>query len=232
MSCTHTGQHQPGRLPYPEALPRRPGPCAAQGLRRAGLSPQAVHCVGHGFRVRGCPPSAESPRFLRADFARLVRFWDPLRRRRRPEASSPGAPRQAPAAASPSRRAFACWDGLLYRLSPRCDCLCVPGALQTQVLLRWADISAVTNHWVASTAVEEIRAHLPDLSAHQGRPPAATAGPPAALLYHLPCPTRCGGIGAATGATGAPPPIPSAGFTVEAAPPGELGTALVGRTVL
>ena len=144
MSCTHTGQHQPGRLPYPEALPRRPGPCAAQGLRRAGLSPQAVHCVGHGFRVRGCPPSAESPRFLRADFARLVRFWDPLRRRRRPEASSPGAPRQAPAAASPSRRAFACWDGLLYRLSPRCDCLCVPGALQTQVLLRWTDVSAVT----------------------------------------------------------------------------------------
>ena len=31
---------------------------------------------------------------------------------------------------------------------------------------------------------------------------------------------------------GAPPPIPPAGFTVEAAPPGDLGAALVGRTLL
>ena len=34
------------------------------------------------------------------------------------------------------------------------------------------------------------------------------------------------------GAAGAPSPIPPAGFTVEAAPPGDLGDALVGRTVL
>ena len=34
------------------------------------------------------------------------------------------------------------------------------------------------------------------------------------------------------GAAGAPPQIPPAGFTVEAAPPADLGAALVGRTVL
>ena len=35
-----------------------------------------------------------------------------------------------------------------------------------------------------------------------------------------------------TGLAVAPPPIPPTGFTVEAAPPGDLGAALVGRTVL
>ena len=34
------------------------------------------------------------------------------------------------------------------------------------------------------------------------------------------------------GAAGAPSPIPPAGFTVDAAPPGDLGVARVGRTVL
>ena len=33
-------------------------------------------------------------------------------------------------------------------------------------------------------------------------------------------------------AAAAPPPIPPAGFTVDLAPPGDLGAALVGRTIL
>ena len=35
-----------------------------------------------------------------------------------------------------------------------------------------------------------------------------------------------------TGTAVAPPPIPMTGFSAEAAPPGDLGTALVGRTLL
>ena len=69
-SCTTRSCHS-GRLPYPEALPRCPGPGAAHGLRRAGFGAWAIHRFSRGprFRLRGrwprCRVASLSARRLR-----------------------------------------------------------------------------------------------------------------------------------------------------------------------
>ena len=80
--------------------------------------------------------TAEAPRFLHADFAASVRaalpadpVLGPLVAAAQAQAPSPvDASGAALDASTPSRRAFVCRDGLLYRLSPRGDRLCVPSA--------------------------------------------------------------------------------------------------------
>ena len=198
-------QSSSGALAKP-ALPRRPGSCAAHGLRRAGLSPRAVHRVRRGFCVRGCRPLRRVPslparRFRGRDSRGAQRIRGGARQRRR----RPPARGLAPAglAASPSRRVFASRDGLLYRLSPRGDRLCVPGALQTQVLhelhatplgghfgrdktlalarrlVWWPGLPAAVEEYVRTCPTcQRVKAdHLP----------------PASLLYPLSVPTRRGG---------------------------------------
>ena len=158
MSCIHSGPHQPGRLPYPEALPRRPGPCAAHGLRQPDSALELF--VRHASAFVAAGPFAESPHFLHADFAAGIRAAFPsdpvtvltlLTAAAQAQASSPGAVLGAPpAAASPLRRAFAWRDGLLrgFRLSPRGGRLCVSGRFRrrccmSRTPLRWAGDSAV-----------------------------------------------------------------------------------------
>ena len=125
--------------------------------------------------------AAEWPRFLHADFAAAVRTALPSNPILGPLAAA--AQGQDPSAAQPSRSAFVCRNGLLYLRSRRDDRLCVPaaGALRAQKL-----------HLLHITPCGGggVRAHLPDVSARQGRPDHL---PPAGLLYPLQVRTRRGG---------------------------------------
>ena len=92
-----------------------------------------------------------------------------------------------------------------------------PGNGRPYVLVRWTGLEAAGDTWEpldnlinceAAIAAFE-RATVTGVHSRPAPPP-----PPLA------------------GAASAPPPIPPTGFTVEAVPPGDLGVALVGRTVL
>ena len=106
----------------------------------AGQAP-AVAFVAAGHSAA---PAEESPRFLHADFAAAIRaalpsdpVLGPLVTAAQLPTPSTGAAAGTPCdAARPPRRTFVCRDGLLYRLSPRGDRLCVPaaGGLRTLVL--------------------------------------------------------------------------------------------------
>ena len=96
------------------------------------------------FVTAGPAQAAESPRFLHADFAAALRaalpsdpVLGPLAAAAHARAPAPVDASGAPCDASdPPRRSFVSRDGLLYRLSPRGDRLCVPavGTLRAQVL--------------------------------------------------------------------------------------------------
>ena len=84
------------------------------------------------------------------------------------------------------------------------------------VLVRWFGLDAAGDTWEPLDNLTDCEAAIAAFEQAAGRfllRPAQPSPPLAA-------------------ASGEPPPIPPAGFTVEAAPPGDLGAALVGRTVL
>ena len=83
-------------------------------------------------RPASCTPISRL-RFARG--SPLTRSLGPLRRQHRRRSPARGLPpTPGPLRRIPRIRLVGpChWDGLLYRLSPRGDCLCVPGALQTR----------------------------------------------------------------------------------------------------
>ena len=125
-------------------------PPTAWTLRRTRATPSRTQPSSSSPRPawlpRWWPPAPPQSRpasctpISRLRFARgspLTRSWGPLRRQRRRRPPARGLPptprplRRIP----PLRLVGPCHrNGLLYRLSPRGDCLCVPGALQTQGL--------------------------------------------------------------------------------------------------
>jgi len=167
-----------------------------------GAAPAAV------FVTAGSTP--EAPRFLHTDFAASVRaalpsdpVLGPLVAAALVQAPSPvDASCAALDAASSSRRAFACRDGLLYRLSPRGDRLCVPaaGELRAQVLRElhatplgghfgrdktlalarrlvwWPGLSAAVEEYVRTCPTcQRVSPHSPTQILHA---PTLAAGPP------------------------------------------------------
>ena len=175
----------------------------------AGQAP-AVAFVAAGHSAA---PAEESPRFLHADFAAAIRaalpsdpVLGPLVTAAQLPTPSTGAAAGTPCdAARPPRRTFVCRDGLLYRLSPRGDRLCVPaaGGLRTLVL-RELHATPLGGHfgrdktlalarrsvwWPGlSVAVEEYVRTCPTCQRVK-----ADHLPPAGLLFPLPVPTRRGG---------------------------------------
>ena len=82
------------------------------------------------------------------------------------------------------------------------------------VLVRWTGFDAAGDTWEPLDNLTNCEAAIAAFEQATGRSLPRPAPPPP------------------TGTAVAPPPIPPTGFTVEAAPPGDLGAALVGRTVL
>ena len=82
------------------------------------------------------------------------------------------------------------------------------------VLVRWTGLDAAGDTWEPLDNLTNCEDAIAAFEQATGRSLPRPAPPPP------------------TGTAVAPPPIPPTGFTVEAAPPGDLGAALVGRTVL
>jgi len=212
--------HIPGRTNPADFLTRKrfsdgPGPAPHTGYDEpesalelftvAGSAPAAAFVTaGH---------AAESPRFLHTDFAAALRAALPSDPVLGPltaaaQAQAPGAVDASGAPCDPtrpSRRAFVCRDGLLYRLSQRGDRLCVPaaGTLRAQAL-RELHATPLGGHFGRDktlalarrsvwwpglpAAVEEYVRTCPTCQRVK-----ADHLPPAGLLYPLPVPTRRGG---------------------------------------
>ena len=136
------GSTNPADFLTRKRFPDGPGPAPHTGYAEPDSALELFTASGAASAFVAAGPSAESPRFLHADFAAAIRealpsdpVLGPLAAEAQAQASSPGAaPDTHSSAGLPSRRVFAWRDGLLYRLSPRGDRLCVPCALQTQVL--------------------------------------------------------------------------------------------------
>ena len=174
---------------------------AVKSAQIAAAKSARIAAANSGCEVGGC------------DFAAVIRatlpsdqVLGPLAAEVQAQASRPGAAPDTPSTAalpSPSWRVFALRDGLLYRLSPCGDRLCVPCALQTQVLhelhatslgghfgrdktfalarrlVWWPGLPAALEEYVRTcpTCQRVKTDHLP----------------PPDLLYPLPVPTRRGG---------------------------------------
>ena len=82
------------------------------------------------------------------------------------------------------------------------------------VLVRWTVLDAAGDTWEPLDSLTNCEDAIAAFEQATGRSLPRPAPPPP------------------TGTAVAPPPIPPAGFTVDAAPPGDLGAALVGKTVL
>ena len=82
------------------------------------------------------------------------------------------------------------------------------------VLVRWIGLDAAGDTWEPLDNLTNCEDAIAAFEQATGRSLPRPAPPPP------------------TGTAVAPPPIPPTGFTVEAAPPGDLGAALVGRNVL
>ena len=82
--------------------------------------------------------------------------------------------------------------------------------------VRWTGLDAAGDAWEPLDNLTNCQAAIAAVEQATGRSLPRPPPPPLPLA----------------GAAGVPLPIPPAGFTVEAAPPGDLGKALVGRTVL
>ena len=82
------------------------------------------------------------------------------------------------------------------------------------VLVRWTGLDAAGDTWEPLDNLTNCEDAIAAFEQATGRSLPRPAPPPP------------------TGTAVAPPPIPPTGFTVEAAPPGDLGAALVGRTAL
>ena len=82
------------------------------------------------------------------------------------------------------------------------------------VLVRWTGLDAAGDTWEPLDNLTNCEDAIAAFEQATGRSLPRPAPPPP------------------TGTAVAPPPIPPTGFTVEAAPPGDLGAALVGKTVL
>jgi hypothetical protein len=83
------------------------------------------------------------------------------------------------------------------------------------VLVRWAGLDAAGDTWEPLDNLTNCEAAIAAFERATGRFIPRPAPPPPFA-----------------GAAGAPPQLPPAGYTVDAAPPGDLGAALVGRTLL
>ena len=83
------------------------------------------------------------------------------------------------------------------------------------VLVRWAGLDAAGDTWEPLDNLTNCEAAITAFEQATGRTLPRPAPPPPGA-----------------GAAGAPAPIPPAGYLVDATPPGDLGAALVGRTLL
>ena len=88
---------------------------------------------------------------------------------------------------------------------------CRPSAL-----VRWTGLDAAGDTWEPLDNLTNCEAAIAAFEQATGRSLPRPPPPPPPLA----------------GTAGVPSPIPPVGFTVEAAPPGDLGAALVGRTIL
>ena len=189
-SCwPNTGPHQPDRLPHPEDLPRQPRhtgydePGSALELFTTSGAPSAqpsLPLVPLPSGLASCTPTCARPRFVWR--SRLTRFWGPWWRRHRGRTPTRFARLAAPSSAATGCSTAAAGAGraaitLAYRRRARFARRCCTSFM----LHRCSGTSVATRRSPWRAAVRGIRAHLPDVSTRQSRPPAAVqpAVPPA-----------------------------------------------------
>ena len=115
------GRINPADFLARKRFPDGPGPAPHTGCAEPDSALELFTASGAASAFVAAGPSAESPRFLHADFAAATRaalpsdpVLGPLAAAAQAQASSPGAAPDPPSAAAiPSRRVFAWRDGLL-----------------------------------------------------------------------------------------------------------------------